>query len=198
MKSTESLAEDVDLHSRIARGDAKAEERLCAKYHEKILFFATRKVGRKEEAEDLCQDTFLVVLKTARKGSIENPEKLSSFIYRTCSNKVNDWLGKKYGIKLEELDDDTIEDLPADIEQGIIEETIDEQRRKKLLRAWRKLSQEDRRILYLLYVRDCSSEKVGGYFGLTAEAVRQRAHRAKEQIKKGFFKKSRKSRSQNP
>lgn len=53
---------DAELVSRIRRGDKKAEHELYQKYVGYVMGLAVRLLGRKSEAEDVVQDTFVIAL----------------------------------------------------------------------------------------------------------------------------------------
>ena len=185
MESKESIKEDVDLVNRTLNGDAKVERRLHDKYKRQIYFFIKRQITSKEEAEEVCQDVLRAVLEAMQKGKIKEPEKLSSFIYRVSSFKITDWIReRKNDQKMERFENGGIKNIAENAE----EETMNEEMRIRLKKAWQKLNLETKRLLYLLYVHGLNSEEVGQYFGLSPDVIRKRAQRAKEKIRKEFSK----------
>lgn len=70
----------ADLANAIADGDTVAETALVLKYSEGLLFILRREARDGATAEDLCQETFRVVLERLRRRRLAEPEKLASFI----------------------------------------------------------------------------------------------------------------------
>src|SRR5580692_4839507 len=61
-----SVAREVDLVARIGEGDRKAFEELYNLYHRRMARFLTRLTRRYDVAEEVINDTFLVVWRKAR------------------------------------------------------------------------------------------------------------------------------------
>jgi RNA polymerase sigma-70 factor (ECF subfamily) len=70
----------AQLAEAIANGDAAAEEALVIKYAEGLRYILRREVRNGATAEDLCQETFRIVLERLRKRRLADPNKLPSFI----------------------------------------------------------------------------------------------------------------------
>ncbi len=82
-----SLAEQTsDLVSRIECGDAFAESELVERYSRSIKLILLKRTGSIQLANDLCQDTFVIILKKLRAGDLKNPRSLSAFIRQTAVN----------------------------------------------------------------------------------------------------------------
>ena len=60
-RSGSSAAREVELISRIAKGDRKAFEELYGLYHRRLARFLTRLTRRYDVAEEVINDTFYIV-----------------------------------------------------------------------------------------------------------------------------------------
>jgi RNA polymerase sigma-70 factor, ECF subfamily len=70
---------EIDFVSRIMAGDRQAEAELIDSYSRggRIII---RRAGGATIIDDLCQETFRIVLEKIRSGDIREPERLSGFI----------------------------------------------------------------------------------------------------------------------
>ena len=60
------------LIERIVQGDKNAERQLVENYYQGLLFILYRQTDSLSLAEDLTQDTFVVVLRKLRDGDLRN------------------------------------------------------------------------------------------------------------------------------
>jgi len=69
-----------ELALRIQAGEAAAEAELFERYRRGVSIIVQRMVRDSCIADDLCQDTFRLVLEKVRRGELRDPQKLSGFI----------------------------------------------------------------------------------------------------------------------
>src|SRR5258708_37692438 len=85
-----SVARDVDLMARTARGDRRAFEELYNLYHRRMARFLTRLTRRYDLAEEIINDTFWVVWHKA--GEFRGDSQPSTWIlgiaYRKARNAL--------------------------------------------------------------------------------------------------------------
>jgi RNA polymerase sigma factor (sigma-70 family) len=77
----------------IAKPASEAE--LVTRYRTPIIGMLTRLTRDPDRAEDLAQDTLLVVLKKLRNDGIRQPDKLTAYVYSTARFLYFGWLRKK-------------------------------------------------------------------------------------------------------
>lgn len=82
-ESAENISNE-DLLSRVAAGDAHAFERLVNRHQKRILNFIFHFMGDPAEAEDLAQEVFLRVWKSA--GTYRPEAKFTTWLYRIAAN----------------------------------------------------------------------------------------------------------------
>lgn len=80
---------------RIAAGDRIAEQLLVDTYYRGLFFILHRQTRNATLAEDLTQDTFIIVLQKARENAIQNPAALAAFIRQTGINLFIAYLRKE-------------------------------------------------------------------------------------------------------
>jgi RNA polymerase sigma-70 factor, ECF subfamily len=78
---------DAELVARALRGDKGAETEIYARHVGHVLALCTRLLGRRDEAEDATQDTFVDVLEQL--GQLRDPERLRHWIGRVAVHKVH-------------------------------------------------------------------------------------------------------------
>jgi RNA polymerase sigma-70 factor (ECF subfamily) len=75
-----------DLADRIRAGDKRAETELVRRYSRSIMALLRHRTGNVQQAEDLHQDTFFVVLQRLRTTGIDDPTRVSAFLHQTAIN----------------------------------------------------------------------------------------------------------------
>lgn len=184
MTREESRKEDRELVARIQSGDYEAENRLSAKYNERILLLARqRKLPISQDAEDVSQETMLAVLNAVRQGQIREPENVFSYISRVCSNKAVDILKRRK--KEIPFDEATEEEI---LTSGTEDERITAEMKAALMAVWEKLSPLDRMIVYLKYIKGMKYKDMAKILGLSAQTLRKRAQRAIGKMRNGLKK----------
>lgn len=74
------------LVERIGEGDQVAESELFARFGRSVRLLLLKRTGNPQLASDLCQDTFVVMLRKLRAGELKDPDRLAGFISRTAVN----------------------------------------------------------------------------------------------------------------
>ncbi len=84
---------DDELISLAKSGDEEAIAQIFEKYHLKIYSFLYRATGSQEDAEDLCQEVFLLVFKNL--SSFRNESKFLTWVYRIAINRFRDYIRRE-------------------------------------------------------------------------------------------------------
>jgi RNA polymerase sigma-70 factor (ECF subfamily) len=179
IKRGEKQEDDKELLRKIACGEKAAEERLCCKYRQKVLFVIHERLGYVNDDEDICQDILTIIVQGARKGNIEY---LASFVHSVCSNHITDWLRKRYRNK--EISFDDVKEGGTEIFQDCdtLEKLIGEEERKFIDEAIKELSEKEIEILRLKYEEELSSNDIARALNITPETTRKTAERARKKI----------------
>ncbi len=77
---------DEELLTRLAAGDTTAFDTVFERFHRQIFNFISKQVNDRESVEDLAQEVFLRVFKSAK--NFDATKKFSSWIYKIALNEV--------------------------------------------------------------------------------------------------------------
>jgi len=84
--STTSNEQNARLVRKIHSGDRTAEELLCQRFTAPVEHSLIRRGTNSAEAQDVAQETLLIVIKRLRERGLEQPDRLASYIFRTARN----------------------------------------------------------------------------------------------------------------
>jgi RNA polymerase sigma-70 factor (ECF subfamily) len=160
-------------------------ERAIAQYGKAAYNFAYRLTGNEADARDLTQEAFVRVYRAWR--SFKPGTSFLSWIYRILTNLHRDELRRRKGRYQEELPEDNVPlalrgTRPLATEP--IEEYLESQFSEPVAKALEALSPEQRRIVMLADVEECSYQEIAGIAGCSVGTVRSRLHRARGQLRK--------------
>ncbi|MCL2516836.1 MAG: sigma-70 family RNA polymerase sigma factor [Microbacteriaceae bacterium] len=172
----ESLGDDqlIALVRRAQSGDTGAVGAVIRGLRTRIFRYALARIGRREEAEDVTQETCLA-LTSALPGFDPDTGRFTSFVFGIASNKVlmaQRSRGRRPEVPVAELPDErAAEPGPAELaERG---DTL-----RRLLAHLDELPDKHRDVLLMRVVAGLSADEVGEALGVTAANVRVIQHRA--------------------
>lgn len=87
-ESISTVSAPADLVQRVRNGDPQAETLLVKTYQRPVIEMLRNRSGDPDLAQDLLQETFIVVLRRLRTEGIEQPHKLAAYIHRVAHNLV--------------------------------------------------------------------------------------------------------------
>jgi RNA polymerase sigma-70 factor (ECF subfamily) len=164
----------VEEYIKYKNQDAFAE--VFERYFDDVYRFIYAKVGKKEWAEDLTSETFIVLLKSIDK--FDHSSKLKSFIIGIAVNKIRQFWQKKYKDKEEILYEDQIVCLENDDEISI----EDEEKREHLLamldQVLEKLPENYRHVLTERFINELNIKQTAQKLKISEENVRVMQYRA--------------------
>jgi RNA polymerase sigma-70 factor (ECF subfamily) len=111
----EGPIDDTEWMRRFQVGDEAAFERLFEKHHRPIIHFCFRLLGNREESEEIAQETFLRVYRSAE--GYQPLAKFSTWLYTIAKNLCLNRLRKKDPTRSSDLSDN-------DTQGDYLEETI--------------------------------------------------------------------------
>lgn len=88
-----SESEDAQLIERARAGDPAAFEEIFLRHRNQIYSLSYRMTGNAADAEDLCQDVFVVAMRKI--GSFQGRSSFSTWLYRVAVNRSKDFLRKR-------------------------------------------------------------------------------------------------------
>jgi RNA polymerase sigma-70 factor (ECF subfamily) len=77
---------DEQLVGRIAQGEGEAFDVIFERYHQQIYNFARKQLSSTDNIEDIVQEVFLRVFKSAK--NFDTERKFSSWLYRIALNEI--------------------------------------------------------------------------------------------------------------
>ncbi len=170
-----------------AAGDAAAFEVLVLRYQTQVYSLALRMVGNEADAQDLAQEAFVRVWKSL--PSFQFSAQFSTWLYRLTTNICIDFLRaqkkhRQISLTIAEEEQWDLEDPSPQPEDLVLAQDA----RETLTRAMDSLDPEERQILLLRSVNDCSYQQIGDIMGLREGTVKSRLSRAREQLRKKLSK----------
>ena len=161
---------------RFKEGDETAFGELLRRYEKPVINLAFKFLGGREEAEDAAQETFLEIYRRA--GSYQPTGKLSSWIFTIAAHICLNLKRKKKRapeIPLEETAESPIHTPPGILERAELQPAVG-----KALLA---LPDTQRLAVILAQFEGMTLEEISRVLGVSAGAVKQLLHRAKNSLK---------------
>lgn len=169
-----SAEEDRALVGRLQRQERGAFDELYRLHHARIWAFLLRLSGRRDEAEDLFQETWSRAAKHAHR--LEDGSRLLPWLFTIARNEHRN--ARRFLL----FDFRKRERFAAEAprETAGPDESLDARRRmEKLEVAFGELSDGDREVLVLALIEGLSAPEIAPILGLRDDAVRKRLSRAR-------------------
>ena len=173
-----------DLYVRRLKEHDRETEAHFNEYFRSLLFGKLRKrLSDTHAIDDVTQETFRRVV--ARLEDLRDGHKLGAFVVGVCNHVLMEWYRSEP--RAEALDDahETIA-AASDIEAEYLSQETSERVRRVLGR----LSERDSGILRAVFLQDEDREEICRRYGVDAQYLRVLLHRAKEQFKAMYRRKS--------
>jgi len=182
-------AADEDLMERYRDGDIDAFEILLQRHEKRIFLFILRKVGDRERAGDLLQETFLRVIKSA--ANYSRKAKFTTWLYTIARNLSVDELRKMKHRRHRSLsspssrseDGPTLYDrLPGKSDDGFTRADATEIRQRIEL-ALNDLSDEQREVFVMREMMNMPFKEIGTVVGVSENTIKSRMRYALESLR---------------
>jgi RNA polymerase sigma-70 factor, ECF subfamily len=182
---TEQVAEELALCRRVAEGDEAAFESIVVLYQDRVFSFCLRLLGDRAEAEDVAQDVFLTVYRSAH--DFRGESTFSTWLLRIAKNqslnriKYLDRRGRSGRRSLDEIGEERLSNVSAErAADPSPDELIEGGERAALVQQEiAALDPQHRAVLVLRDVEDMSYEEISGVTGLPIGTVKSRIHRGR-------------------
>ena len=176
-----SASPDIDVISRVIRGDQHAYAELVHRYKDYVFTLALRFCKNREDAEEVSQDIFIKVYRSL--ADFKGTSKFSTWLYTITYNTSVTFLRKKK-MDVKSIDDDhtflQLENQESSFSANQMEQ---KSRVNHVNQAIGKLSADDSQIITLFYKMEQSFEEIGVILGLEPNTVKVRLHRARQRLK---------------
>ena len=173
----------VTLVVRAREGDIASFEALVDEYERKLLRFAWRTLGDRQDAEDVVQDTLVKAWRSL--DALSEPAAFGTWIYRMASNRCTDVLRRRTTRPADASDPEDLGhhvDGTASVERSVEARTALEHFTEVL----QTLSSEQRVTWVLHQMEGLSYAEVAETLGISEGSVRGRIHRARTAIAEGM------------
>jgi RNA polymerase sigma-70 factor, ECF subfamily len=168
--------EEVELMGRVADGDGAACRILVDRHLRSIMSFAYRMLGDINEAEDVAQETFLRLWKTASRW--EPKAKLTTWMYRVARNLCVDRLRARRELLVHQLPE------RADPGVGASAELERNERDQAVTRALGELGERQRTAISLVYYQGMSNREAADVMEIQVDALESLLSRGRRNLRK--------------
>jgi RNA polymerase sigma-70 factor (ECF subfamily) len=179
---------DAGLMRRVQRGDREAFAELVEHYKGPIYNFILRTVRDETEAEDLTQNTFVQVWKSAKRYRLS--AKFSTWLYTIARNLALNEIRRRSRHRAESLDAPHPDHQELPLHQvedaatpGPPDQIVREELYAKVEEAIRDLPENQRTALLLCREADVSYEEIAEILGVSLSATKSIIHRAREVLR---------------
>ncbi len=173
--------DERELVIRAQNGEVQPFNLLVWRWQKPILNFLFRFLGNRNDAEELCQRTFVRAFQNL--GALENPEKFRVWLFQIAANQARDFLRQRRRRRWLPLSpsgkDDGEEsaiDLPdpdsLEAEESMQREGV----RRILLSALQKIPEEQRKVVIMRTYHDLKFTEIAEILGVPVNTVKSRMY----------------------
>ncbi len=177
--------DDVELIQHVLDGNDDAFAQLMKKYQKSVQALAWRKIGDFHVAEEITQDTFLIVYK--RLHTLKDPRQFAGWIYVIATRRCLAWLRKKR-IRTRPLEDAETTRIQRDVySKHVVEEqarTAVEAQREVVKKLLAKLKESEQTVMTLHYLGEMTVEEISKFIGVSTGTIKSRLRRARNRLQK--------------
>ena len=179
---------DAELMLRVKKGDAQAFEELVDKYKQPILNFIYRTLRDSSDAEDIAQNVFLQVFKSADRYRVE--AKFSTWLYTIARNLCLNEIRRRSRHPAESLD--AAEQPEDDFASRQFEDSkntsapdllLRDELTRKVEEALESLPENQRTAILLFKEKEMSYEEISKILDCSLSATKSLIHRGRETLK---------------
>ena len=161
-----------DWVKRAAAGDSKAFEKLVEEHTPWLLVRLARRLGSREEAEDILQEAFLAAYQQL--AALRSPERFGAWLCSIADNKSRMWQRRRL-TQLNFRDQLELENPP---------ETGEKEIAGLVRKAMGRLSEPHRDVIVHHYLKGYSYRQTADLLQLRTETVKSRLQKARKRLHK--------------
>jgi RNA polymerase sigma-70 factor (ECF subfamily) len=180
-------ADDTALCARVADGDEAAFEALVVRYQDRVFGFCLRLLGERAEAEDVAQDVFLTLFRSA--GDFRGESQFSTWLLRIAKNqalnriKYLDRRGRSVKRSIDEVSDERLLASPERELPPSADAKIEGEETSAIVKdAIAHLEPQHRAVIVLCDIEELSYEEISSITGLPIGTVKSRIHRGRSAL----------------
>jgi RNA polymerase sigma-70 factor (ECF subfamily) len=168
---------DAELVGRLRQRDPRAFDEVYARYHARLWSFLVRLSGRREVAEDLFQDAWLSVARSADR--LDEDTDLAAWLFTVARNRYRSW--RRWAVL-----DFTRRELFAreadEVAPGPEAAATARAEVAELAAALARIAPAHREVLLLALVEGLETAQVAEVLGIREDAARKRLSRARAEL----------------
>lgn len=171
--------DDAELIERVREGDVAAFDLIVERHMKRAYSVAYRLLGQREDAEDLVQDAFMIVLEKI--DTFQAGRSFAPWFYRIL---VNRGLNSRKSRSLRRMDA-----LPAEIfdaRSSPLRDTEQAELRELLVKVLATLPPRQKSIVELFELEGFSSLEIAEVLGLSDGTVRWHLHQARSKLREAL------------
>jgi RNA polymerase sigma factor (sigma-70 family) len=173
--------EDSKILDALRNDDDRGLEELFRKNRRSVASLVIRNNGTEDDAEDVLQESLIVLWERVRKGTFEYQAKLSTFIYATAKNI---WLRKLARQRRELPSASETFEIPSE-DSSPFEEMEENERILAIEQAMEEIGNPCRDILLLYYWEEQTMENIAAKLGFAnADTVKSKKYQCKKALEK--------------
>jgi RNA polymerase sigma factor (sigma-70 family) len=178
---------DAEFLDGLRTGNEAALKALYKKYYNIVLKIVVNNSGSSEAAQDIYQETIIVLFENARKPGFQLNCQLQTFIYSIAKRL---WLKQlrtngHFAVLKEEEEDELV-----DVSEEMNEHLNKEAELEKMTKSLDELGEPCKTIITDFYVHRLSMEDISEKFGYTnSDNAKNQKYKCLQRLKKNFFEK---------
>ncbi len=192
VESDATPEERAELLARIRRGDGDAFDRIAREQAPRLFRLALRLTGRREEAEDLVQETLVRAL--PKLPEFRGDARISTYLVRALTNlwknglrsksrsRLVDWF--RLGRRSDEPEGDDQAPDPPEHAPSALDRIESDETAGEVRAAVQRLEPNRRLALLLREVEEMSYEEIAEMTGVPVGTVRSRLARARDDLRR--------------
>jgi RNA polymerase sigma-70 factor, ECF subfamily len=169
-----SRATDAHLAGCIANGDAEAAKALIDRYRRPLAAVLHRALGNSAEVDDVFQETWIRVVRSARRYDPE--QRFSTWLFAIAWNLVKDRWSRRV-----EHDDASLASIASNA-RSPEERAIDNDRAERVRELVARLPERLSQAILLRYFDELSEREVAERLGVPVGTVKSRLHHGLKQL----------------
>ena len=180
MPQTENI--DTQIINQASKGDRAACSTIVNKYRDALITYITNIVPNREDAEDICQESFQKCFNNL--SSYDHRFAFSTWLYTIAQNTSFDFLRKNRIPSATALTKTEInsQKKSVDTAQSPEDVMINNQAIENLLKAIQKMPPIYRRVSELRFIQDYPLEEISKELNLPLNTIKTRVSRAKKHL----------------
>ena len=177
---SKELIPDDELMIRGVQGDEQAYRQLVERWQTPVYAYLVRMLGSPEDAQDLCQETFVRMIRSANKYKPSG--QFQSWLFRIAGNQARSRLRRRKVIRWLSFDYGSMD--PPSSAPDAQEEMEREELRAEVRESIARLPERQREALLLKQYQDLKYSEIAEAMGLSVSAVQMLLHRAMLALRK--------------